>query len=201
MSFQVGDVEDAGFIRSLPGPFDVILIADTLGFLDDCQGLLASLHPLCTRETRLVIAYFSHLWYPVLKVAEALRLRMPQAAQNVLSPEDIRALVELADFDPVKVERRLLSPAEELLGVGRAMNRFPCALAGHSQLVPASLYSLPLVAASTTRSTPPPSLSPRATNEAISNPQSGDYRALRTILRSSSLKDTRRMALGTKSSG
>jgi SAM-dependent methyltransferase len=123
LTFLIGDIEGADFIRSLPGPFDVILIADTLGFLDDCQGLLASLHPLCTRETRLVIAYFSHLWYPVLKVAEAFRLRMPQAAQNVLSPEDIRALVELADFDPVKVERRLLSPAR-MLGVGRAMNRF-----------------------------------------------------------------------------
>jgi SAM-dependent methyltransferase len=123
LTFVAGDVEDPDFIRSLQGPFDVILIADTLGFLDDCQGLLASLHQLCSRETRIVITYFSHLWYPALKAAEAIRLRMPQPAQNVLSPDDVRALVELADFEPVKAEKRLLSPLW-MLGIGRAINRF-----------------------------------------------------------------------------
>jgi ubiquinone/menaquinone biosynthesis C-methylase UbiE len=75
LSFLVANIEDADFISTLPGPFDVIPIADTIGLLDDCQSLFASLHILCTRETRLVIAYFSHLWYPALKLAEALRLR------------------------------------------------------------------------------------------------------------------------------
>ena len=69
LSFVVGDVEDHALIRSLPGPFDVIVIADTLGSLDDCQGLFERLHALCTRETRLIIAYFSHLWYPAIKLA------------------------------------------------------------------------------------------------------------------------------------
>ncbi|MBX9775399.1 MAG: glycosyltransferase [Xanthobacteraceae bacterium] len=123
LTFMTGDVEDAEFIAALPGPFDVILIADTIGFVDDCQGLFASLHGLCTRETRLVVAYFSHLWHPALKAAEALHLRMPQPAQNVLSPDDVRALVALADFEPVKAEKRLLSPAR-LLGLGRLINRF-----------------------------------------------------------------------------
>jgi SAM-dependent methyltransferase len=123
LTFLAGDIEDPDFVRSLPGPFDVILVADTIGFVDDCQGLFANLHELCTRETRLVVAYFSHLWQPVLKAAEALRLRMPQPDQNVLSPEDVRGLVGLADFEPVKAERRLLSPAW-LLGVGRFLNRF-----------------------------------------------------------------------------
>ncbi len=82
LSFVEGDVEDEKLIKSLPGPFDVILIADTLGALDDCQQLFENLHDLCTRETRFIIAYFSHLWYPAVKLAEALRLRMPQPAQN-----------------------------------------------------------------------------------------------------------------------
>ena len=49
-------------------------------------------------------AYFSHLWYPALKFAEAVGLQMPQPPQNVLSPADVRALVALADFEPVKSE-------------------------------------------------------------------------------------------------
>ena len=77
--------------------------------------MFESLHRLCTRETRLVVAYFSHLWYPALKAAEAVGLRMPQPPQNVLSPADVRALVALADFEPVKSEKRVLSPMR-LLG-------------------------------------------------------------------------------------
>jgi SAM-dependent methyltransferase len=123
LSFFVGDIEDAAFIRSLPGPFDFIVVVDTLGALDDCQAMFENLHGLCTRETRLVVGYFSHLWYPALKCAEAVGLKMPQPPQNVLSPADVRALVALADFEAVKHERRVLLPLR-LLGAGRLVNRF-----------------------------------------------------------------------------
>jgi ubiquinone/menaquinone biosynthesis C-methylase UbiE len=72
LTFIAGDIEDAAVVRSLPGPFDVIVVIDTLGALDDCQGMLENLHALCTRETRLVVGYFSHLWYPALKFAETV---------------------------------------------------------------------------------------------------------------------------------
>src|SRR5215471_4598965 len=36
LTFLVGDIEDAAFVRSLPGPFDAIVVVDTLGALDDC---------------------------------------------------------------------------------------------------------------------------------------------------------------------
>jgi SAM-dependent methyltransferase len=123
LTFLVGDIEDAAFVRSLPGPFDAIVVVDALGALDDCQAMFESLHALCTRETRLIIAHFSHLWYPALKFAEAAGLKMPQPPQNVLSPADVHALAALADFDAVKTEARVLSPAR-LLGVGRFINRF-----------------------------------------------------------------------------
>src|SRR6266508_5982194 len=123
LTFFVGDIEDAALVRSLPGPFDVIVVVDTLGALDDCQGMFEALHALCTHETRLIIGYFSHLWYPALKFAEAIGLKMPQPPQNVLAPADVRSLAALADFDTVKNETRVLSPAR-LLGLGRFINRF-----------------------------------------------------------------------------
>jgi SAM-dependent methyltransferase len=123
LSFYVHDIEDENAIKSLPGPFDVILIADTFGSLDDCQGLLESLHSLCTRETRVIVAYFSHLWYPLLKFSEHLGLRMPQRQQNVLAAADILALAALADFETVKAEARMLMPVR-MLGLGRLINRF-----------------------------------------------------------------------------
>lgn len=123
LQFFVGDIEDQNLLRDLPGPFDFIIIADTLGAVDDCQHLFEHLHHLCTRDTRLVIAYFSHLWYPLVKLAELIGLRMPYPPQNVLSPADIQALVALGDFEPVKTEIRTLSPFR-LLGLGRLVNRF-----------------------------------------------------------------------------
>src|SRR6266849_5985498 len=123
LTFFFGDIEDGSFVRELPGPFDVILVVDTLGALDDCQGMFEHLHSLCTRETRLIIGYFSHLWYPALKSAEAAGLKMPQPPQNILSPADVCSLVALADFEAVKSETRLLLPVR-LLGLGRLVNRF-----------------------------------------------------------------------------
>src|SRR6266446_1593216 len=123
LTFLVGDVEDPALLRSLPGPFDAIVVVDTLGALEDCQAMFASLHELCTRETRLVVGYFSHLWYPALKLAEAAGLKMPQPPQNILSPADVGSLVALADFEAVKSERRLLLPMRAF-GLGRLVNRF-----------------------------------------------------------------------------
>jgi hypothetical protein len=36
-AISAGDIEAPGFIESLPGPFDYIVLVDTLGSLDDCR--------------------------------------------------------------------------------------------------------------------------------------------------------------------
>lgn len=123
LDFRAGDIEDRSFVASLPGPFDVILIVDTIGSLDDCQAMFESLHGQCTRATRLVVVYYSHLWQPLVKLAEWIGWRAPQPPQNVMSPSDTRALAALSDFDAIKSESRLLSPLR-LLGLGRILNRF-----------------------------------------------------------------------------
>ena len=123
LDFRVGDIEDSAFVASLPGPFDVILIVDTIGSLDDCQSVLESLHDQCGRATRLVVVYYSHLWQPLLKLAEWIGWRAHQPPQNVVSPGDIQVLAGLADFDAIKSESRLLSPLR-LLGLGQLINRF-----------------------------------------------------------------------------
>jgi SAM-dependent methyltransferase len=123
LEFRVGDAEDPDFIASLPGAFDVILIVDTIGSFDDCQVALEALHTQCTRSTRLIVAYYSHLWEPLVRLAEWIGWRSKQPPQNVLSPGDIRLLAGLVDFEIFKSECRLLSPLR-LLGLGRLINRF-----------------------------------------------------------------------------
>jgi glycosyltransferase involved in cell wall biosynthesis len=48
---------------------------------------------------------------------------MPQPPNNVLSPADVRSLVQLVDIEPIKNEVRLLLPVS-VFGLGRLVNRF-----------------------------------------------------------------------------
>ena len=124
LQFRVGDVEALRPLKDdLKGPFDFIILSDTLGFVDDCQALLEQLHDLCDEETRIVIAYYSHLWEPLLRTGEALGLKMPQPEVNFLSPADISNILSLADFDVIKTEWRQIVPTR-LFGIGTAINRF-----------------------------------------------------------------------------
>jgi SAM-dependent methyltransferase len=129
LTFKVGDAEDPSTIAEIDAKFDYILVLDTIGSLEDIQKFFEQLHPLCTRETRIVIGYFSHLWHPILKLAEQTGLRMPLPEQNVLAPADVAALAELGNFDFVKSERRVLMPVS-LFGFGRLINRFISVLPG-----------------------------------------------------------------------
>ena len=128
-AFHVGDIEDPAVLERLGGPFDAIVLADTIGALEDCETTLASLHALCDRETRIVVAYYSKLWEPLLRLAETLGGKMPQPEQNWLSTADIAGLLGLADFEIIRAESRLLCPAR-LLGLGRLLNRFAAPLPG-----------------------------------------------------------------------
>ena len=122
LEFHVGDVEEPATYRDLAGPFDTIILSDTIGSLDDCESTLGALHPLCGPDTRIVIAYYSPLWEPLLRVAEILGMKMPQVDQNWLSTEDIMGLLGLADFDTIKCEWRILWPRHAAY-VGPLINR------------------------------------------------------------------------------
>ena len=121
LEFRVGDIEDPSVLAALDGPFDVIVLSDTIGSLDDCEGMIGNLHGLCSRDTRLVIAYYSYLWEPVLMLAEKLGLKMPQESQNYLSAEDIAEILALADFEAIRREWRQLVPVR-LFGLGPLLN-------------------------------------------------------------------------------
>jgi SAM-dependent methyltransferase len=129
LSFLQGDIENLATLDAVEGPFDVIVLSDTIGYLEDCEETLARLTSLCKPETRLIIAYYNHLWEPILKLASHLGLRMPMGELNWLSGGDIINLLDLADFEPVKQEWRQLMP-KPLFGLGQLVNRFLAPLPG-----------------------------------------------------------------------
>jgi SAM-dependent methyltransferase len=123
LEFIQGDLEDENFISSLQGSFDFIILSDTIGYLNDCENAFIGLHSLCTRDTRLIISYYSWRWQPLLTLGEKIGLKMPSVEMNWLSTEDTMGLLQLADFETVKREWRQLVP-RSLLGLGSLINRF-----------------------------------------------------------------------------
>lgn len=122
-NFVVGDIEDPKTLAGIDGPFDVIVISDAIGYFDDCETAFRNLHRLSTPDTRIIIAYFSRYWEPLLCTAEMLGLKMPQPQLNWLATDDIINLLYLADFDIFKRDWRQLIP-RKLLGLGPLINRY-----------------------------------------------------------------------------
>src|ERR1700735_2678349 len=121
--FVLGDVEDPATLAPIEGPFDYIVIADTIGMFEDIDGTLRLVHHLCTPSTRIIISYYSHLWEPVLKFAEFLRLRRKQPPVNFIATAEFLNLLDLADFEMISQEQRQLIPFR-LLGLGTFVNRY-----------------------------------------------------------------------------
>src|SRR5467141_5261913 len=133
LHFVLGDVEDPATLAPIEGPFDYIVIADTIGMFEDIDGTLRRVHHLCAPSTRIIISYYSHLWEPILKLAEALRLRSRQPRINYIATADFLNLMDLADFEVICTEQRQLLP-RRWLGLGPFINKFIAPLPGIRQL-------------------------------------------------------------------
>jgi SAM-dependent methyltransferase len=124
LEFRLANVEDATAVAALgPMLFDVILLSDTIGSLEDIQQCFEQLHALCGLDTRIVLSFYSQLWEPIVRLAERLGLKMPTPLQNWLSSEDIRAFLELAGFETIKREWHQILP-KRLFGIGPFVNRY-----------------------------------------------------------------------------
>jgi ubiquinone/menaquinone biosynthesis C-methylase UbiE len=133
LQWILGDVEDPATLAQLEGPFDYIVIADAIGMFEDIDGTLRRVHQLCAPSTRIVISYYSHLWEPVLKVAEAIGLRRKQPKINYIATADFLNLMDLADFEVISAEQRQLLP-QRWFGLGPLINRTIAPLPGIRKL-------------------------------------------------------------------
>lgn len=97
-------------ILNLPQKFDYIIASDLINLLYDVESSLKEWHKVCNSDTRLVITYYNFLWQSLLSLAEKARFKMPQKVSNWLSPNDVRNILNLADFEIIKTGSHLLFP-------------------------------------------------------------------------------------------
>src|SRR5215218_4107807 len=133
LKFVLGDVEDPATLAPIEGPFDYIVIADTIGMFEDIDATLRLVHQHCAPSTRIIIAYYSHLWEPILRLAELFGFKSRQPEINYIATVDFLNLMDLADFEPISQERRQLIPLH-LFGLGPIINRYIAPLPGIRQL-------------------------------------------------------------------
>ena len=133
LEFRLGDVEDSTTLATIKGPFDYIVIADTIGMFENIDDTLRHIHRLCEPSTRIIISYYSHLWEPILKLGELLRLKSRQPKINYIATADFLNLLDLADFEVICREQRQLLP-RHWFGLGPLVNRFIAPLPGIRQL-------------------------------------------------------------------
>jgi len=124
MEFHIGNMEDPEVMNlaERSGPYDIILLSDSLGYVWDIQRFLEMLRPLCGSETRIVSVYYSYLWEPLLKLSEVLGFRMKSIDTTWLRMQDVERFLSLSGYEVVKKEWRVLCPAK-LLGIGILINK------------------------------------------------------------------------------
>ena len=108
---------------ALDRTFDYIILSETVNFSPDVQWLLERLQEFAGKETRLIVNFYNTLWHPILQLATVLGLKPRQPGTNWLSASDVRGLLDLANWEVIHQQERILCPLP-LLGLDRLLNRF-----------------------------------------------------------------------------
>ncbi|MGE5448364.1 MAG: glycosyltransferase, partial [Bacteroidales bacterium] len=89
---------------------DYIIVSDLITSLWDVQALFHKVRSYVNPRTKIIISTYNYLWEPLLKLGEKLGMKAKQPLQNWLSLKDIENVLQLENFEVIKVERKLLLP-------------------------------------------------------------------------------------------
>ena len=106
LEWRKGDADSL----AIEGHFDYLVLSDLIGYLHDVQRAFRSLHGVCNPRTRVIVTQYNYLWEPVLRLAQALKLKAPVPIQNWLLSADIENMLYLAGFEVIKKGSKLLFP-------------------------------------------------------------------------------------------
>jgi ubiquinone/menaquinone biosynthesis C-methylase UbiE len=100
----------SGESLNLERTFDVIILSETLNYAADVQQLLDRLQRVSKPSTRLLMNFYNSVWRPPISLATTLGLRNSTPQSNWLSSSDIRNLCDLAGWEIIKRQPRVLCP-------------------------------------------------------------------------------------------
>lgn len=107
---QLRFVQSDAHALNLTEKFDVIILSDLVNDLWDVQTVFKNISDLTTPRSRIIINSYSRFWEPILGLAQRLGLAKPTLYQNWLTVEDIAGLLNLADYEVIKLSQEILLP-------------------------------------------------------------------------------------------
>ena len=90
--------------------FDYIVVSELVNDLWDVQLLLEQIHRYCKPDTRIIFNFYSHLWNLPLTAAQKIGIATPRLTQNLLAPLDMRHLLEISGFQPLRTWEETIVP-------------------------------------------------------------------------------------------
>lgn len=100
----------AAEVLILEEKFDVIILSNLIGYLDDIQKVLTQLKSVSHENTKIIITYYSFVWEPILKFGEMIGYKTKTPNQNWLSLSEINNMLYLAGFHVYRNSRRMIFP-------------------------------------------------------------------------------------------
>ncbi len=106
VEFHVMDAENI----TLSSTFDVVIISNLIGFIDDVELVFNQIRKVCTPRTRVIVTSYSRLWEPLICFAEAIGIKRRTPAQNWISRRDLINLLYLSGFETYRANSSMLVP-------------------------------------------------------------------------------------------
>lgn len=90
--------------------YDYLVLADTVNEAVDVQEMFSRAHGMAHPQSRMVVTSMNSLWRPLLSLARLMGCRVAMPEQNWLAPDDVRELLELAGWEVVTFQPRIICP-------------------------------------------------------------------------------------------
>lgn len=90
--------------------YDLIVISNLIGFVDDIQNVFEQVKKCCHPTTKVIVQYYNSMWEPLIKLSELLGIKQKTPTQNWLSTRDINNLLFVSGFDVYRNSKRLIFP-------------------------------------------------------------------------------------------
>ncbi len=95
---------------TLDEKFDVVILSNLIGFLDDIDLVFNQIHKVCHEQTRIIVTSYNRLWEPMIRFAEFIGIKRKTPEQNWISQADLTNMLYLAGFETYRCKSCTLLP-------------------------------------------------------------------------------------------